>query len=262
MIFRGGTGAWAPHAAILTMVLLGITGTMLNEPDLPWLAPGGIHPLGTDEFGRDIFFTSLAAAGFSLVKGFGIALVTLVMAIALAEGITLSGHRLPALAIRGVANVVESIPSVLWVMIVLIVLREPRLFVVGAAFALVTLPTAAHVLAGEILRLRTMPFVEAARQLGAGELRVLVVYVLPNARAVLVPYSLQLLGAAIAVDGAIGVIGLGNRSDIDLGILLLRGKENFVLHPQVLLASLALYAAIYAYLLYCSRHAQNSVVQY
>lgn len=249
--------AWVPHVAALVAVAVGAAGATFSEPAAPWLPPALMHPLGTDEFGRNILSASLAAGGVSLAKGFCIALATLIVALVLAEGITLSRHRLPAIAIRGAASVVESIPSVLWVMIVLIVLREPRLLVVGAAFAIVTLPTAAHVIAGELLRLRAAPFVEAAYQLGAGESRVLIAYVLPNARAVLAPYALQVLGAAIAVDGAIGVIGLGNRSDLDLGIFLLRGKENFIVHPQLLLAALAVYAAIYAYLLYSSRHARG-----
>jgi ABC-type dipeptide/oligopeptide/nickel transport system permease subunit len=218
-----------------------------------WLPPSISHPLGTDEFGRDILAGVVAAAGLSLAKGLGITAVAMVFAVFVSEIITAGGRRRFAGAARLAASVIESVPVVLWVMIVLIVIREPRLIVVTAAFVLAVLPSAVNILSGELLRLRGLPFVEAAYSLGVGEFRVLVRYLLPNAAAVLLPFALQVLGAAIAVDGAIGVIGLGNRSDLDLGIFLLRGKENFVLHPQVLFAALAMYALIYGYLLAIGR---------
>ena len=101
---------------------------------------------------------------------------------------------------------------------------------------------------------------EAAYSLGASELRVLARYILPNAASVLVPFTGQILGAAIAVDGAIGVIGLGNRSDLDLGVFLLRGKETFGLHPQVLVLALGLYGLLYLYLLAVVRTLQAGPV--
>lgn len=220
-----------------------------------WLSPTASHPLGTDEFGRDILASVIVAAGFSLAKGLGITVVAVTFAVFISEIVTVGGRRRFAGAARLAASVIESVPVVLWVMIVLIVIREPRLIVVMAAFALAVLPSAVNILSGELLRLRGLPFVEAAYSLGVGELRVLGRYLLPNAVAVLLPYALQVLGAAIAVDGAIGVIGLGNRSDLDLGIFLLRGKENFVLHPQVLLAALAMYALIYGFLVAVARRA-------
>lgn len=245
-----------PHALVISGVLAGLFWYVFSASGSPWQPSMWRHPLGTDEFGRDILFSSLCAAGFSLGKGIVISFLTLGLALFLAEGITYSKWRGSGVLIRGAATIVESLPSVLWVMIVLIVLREPRLVVVGAAFALVSLPTASHVIAGELNRLRLMPFVEAARQLGAGEIRLILAYLLPNAKAVLIPYSMQILGTAIAIEGAIGVIGLGNRSDLDMGTFLLRGKENFILHPQILLCSVILYAAIYSYLLFVGRQIQ------
>jgi peptide/nickel transport system permease protein len=215
-----------------------------------WLTPSLAHPLGTDEFGRDILATLLGSAGLSMVKGAVVTIPCMITAIVFAELITL--RSLPAIAhlVRWSPGVVESVPVVLWVVIVLIVMQEPRLLVTASAFALAVLPSAVHILSGEFLRLRQELYVEAAYLLGVGEPRVLMRYLLPNATAVLLPFSLQVLGAAIAVDGAIGVIGLGSRADLDLGVFLLRGKESFLLHPQLLLAALATYAGLYAYLIW------------
>lgn len=218
-----------------------------------WLAPSLSHPLGTDEFGRDIFSSALVATGLSLLKGLGITAITFLSAVAIAELITLQGQQRFTLGIRVASSIVESVPTVLWVMIALIVIKEPRFVVVALAFTLVTLPFTVHILSGELLRLRNEPYVETAYLLGAGELRVLLRYILPSAVAVLAPYAIQVLGMAIAVNGAIGVIGLGSRSDLDLGIFLLRGKENFILHPQILLVALTMYGLIYGYILWVGR---------
>ena len=219
-------------------------------PGDQWIPPGIDHPLGTDEFGRDLFATALAATGLSLLKGTAITAGALAMSIVAAELVTLGRVSLPAAIARTVANIVESVPVVLWIFIVIVAVPGPRFFVVAVAFSLVVLPIATHLLAGEFFRLRAAAYVEAAYHLGAGELRVLIRYILPNATAVVVPFALQVLGAAIAVDGAIGVIGLGSRSDLDLGIFLLRGKENFFLHPQVLIVALAAYGLLYGYLMW------------
>lgn len=237
---------------ILLPLAVGLLLYLLFSADqtAAWLTPSLAHPLGTDEFGRDILATLLASAGLSMTKGLLITIPCMIIAIVFAELITL--RSLPAIAhlVRLSAGVVESVPVVLWVVIVLIVMKEPRLLVTATAFALAVLPSAVHVLAGEFLRLRQELYVEAAYLLGVGETRILMRYLLPNATAILLPFSLQVLGAAIAVDGAIGVIGLGSRADLDLGVFLLRGKESFLLRPQLLLAALATYAGLYAYLIW------------
>ena len=241
--------------AALTLLAPPFVGSILlwifwAAPGDQWILPGIDHPLGTDEFGRDLFATALAATGLSLLKGIAITAGTLAISIVAAELVTLRRASLPAAIARAAANIVESVPVVLWIFIVIVAVPGPRFLIVAVAFALLVLPIATHLLAGEFFRLRAAPYVEAAYHLGSGELRVLIRYILPNAAAVVVPFALQVLGAAIAVDGAIGVIGLGSRSDLDLGIFLLRGKESFFLHPQVLIVAVAAYGLLYGYLMW------------
>lgn len=246
-------GGFAPFAAIL--LLPPCAGAVLlwafwSAPGAQWILPGVAHPLGTDEFGRDLLATVLAAAGLSLLKGLAITGASLAVSIAAAELVTLRQGSRIAIGARIVASIVESVPVVLWIFIIVIAFPGPRLLVVSAAFVLVVFPIATHLLSGEFFRLRATPYVEAAYHLGAGEMRVLARYILPNATGVIVPFGLQVLGAAIAVDGAVGVIGLGNRSDLDLGIFLLRGKESFFLHPQLLIAAVIAYCILYGYLMW------------
>ncbi len=231
------------------LLLATIAVICLAEPEQPWASPTLVSPLGTDEFGRDVLSTAIIAAGLSLLKGLAMMSATLILGLLAAEIITLSRSSALSEAIRMLARVVESIPIVLWVFIVVIVMKDHRMVVAGVAFTLVVLPSAITIIAGELLRLRHTPFIEAAYLLGVPEKRVLVRYILPKAGAVLFPFAIQILGGAVAVDGAVGVIGLGSRVDLDLGVFLIRGKENFLLHPQILLIAIVMYAAIYLYLI-------------
>lgn len=244
-------------------VMLGVVGVPLllgliallctTGSEQPWSTPTLANPLGTDEFGRDVLSTAIMAAGLSLSKGLAMMSTTLILGLLAAELITLVSSALLSETIRLMARVIESIPVVMWVLIVVILLKEHRSIVAGVAFTLVVLPSAVTIISGELLRLRHTPFVEAAYLLGVPELHVLLRHILPNAVAVLLPYAVQILGGAVAVDGAIGVIGLGSRMDQDLGVFLIRGKENFMLHPQILLVAIVMYASIYFYLLKLSQ---------
>jgi ABC-type dipeptide/oligopeptide/nickel transport system permease subunit len=250
----------------LKIILPPLFGLMLftvfsGEPGDQWEVPSLEHPLGTDEFGRDVIATALAASGSSLIKGLIVTVVALAAPILGAELITLRHSALGSILVRVAASVIESIPVVLWVLIAIIALNGPRLVIIGIVFTLVVFPIATHVISGEFIRLRTALYVEASYLLGASEIRILSRYILPNAASVLAPFAVQVLGAAIAVDGAIGVIGLGNRSELDLGVFLLRGKENFLLHPQVLVVSLMMYAILYGYIIWAAAIARRVFVQ-
>ena len=138
-------------------------------------------------------------------------------------------------------------------MIVATTVHGPRLWVTLIAFGILVLPSVPQICLGEFARLRTDPFVEAAQLLGIAEARISDAYLLPAALPILIPVLIQVLGSAIAIDGAIGVFGLGSRSDIDLGVFLLRGKEQFVTRPDILTSALVAYAAIYLYLQWLAR---------
>jgi ABC-type dipeptide/oligopeptide/nickel transport system permease subunit len=226
------------------LLLLGILALVLNAlggaKATCWLAP--------DEFGRAPLAVLALAMLLSLCKGLVIttviALVSSVVAYVAARG----EGRVPRFVLRLACAVVESVPLVLWVAIIVVSVRGPRLWVTLVAFGVLTMPTVMQVFLGEFMRLRAAPFVEAAYLLGLSEARVFARYLLPAATPVLVPLLIQVLGSAIAIDGAIGVLGLGNRSDIDLGVFLLRGKEQFVTRPLLLAGALAAYGLLYLYL--------------
>jgi peptide/nickel transport system permease protein len=216
------------------------------DPGSSWAPASLSAPLGFDEFGRNLLLTLAAAGLLSLTKAAVITSIILGLALAAGQVLSRSARAGVGRGLQLLVDSVEAVPPVLWVLAIFAALREPRLALVGIAFGLVTLPTAIALTAGEIRRLRHEPFVEFAYGLGLSEWQVTWRHLLPNAMAVLSPFAFQVIGVALAVDGAVGIIGMGSRTELDLGAFLLRGQENFVLQPQLMIATLAFYVAIYA----------------
>lgn len=219
------------------------------EPVEPWLGYSWQHPLGTDEFGRDLMAVLIGAIGLSLGKAVIITLIALTFSTLIAYVAIYFQNKVVEGFFRGVVIVVESCPILLWVFVVIIAFsRLPAVIAVTVAFIIAATPLISNVIAGELERLWKADYVRAARILGIGEWRIMMSYIFPNAVSVLIPVALNVLGAALTVSGAIGILGMGNRSELDLGILLLRGKENILQNPIILIVTVMTFIGIYIYI--------------
>jgi ABC-type dipeptide/oligopeptide/nickel transport system permease subunit len=238
---------------LVPLLLAAAAGLFALGASETWSVPSILDPLGTDEFGRDLLATAIVATGLSFAKGAALTMLVLCVGLLIAEGMTLARSEAASVAVTVVARILESVPTVLWVVVIVVLLKEQRVIVAAVAFVTIVAPSAATLMAGELQRLRRLPFIESAYLMGVSEGRILLRHVLPHAGPILLPFAIQVLGGAIAIDGAIGVLGLGSRSDLDLGVFLVRGKENFPLHPQVLWIGILMYGAVYAYLFALAR---------
>lgn len=219
------------------------------EPVEPWLSYSWQHPLGTDEFGRDFLAVLIGATALSLSKAVIITLIAIIISTVIAYLAIYFQNKVVEGFFRGIVIVVESCPILLWVFVVIIAFsRLPVVIAVTVAFIIAATPFVSNVIAGELERLWKADYVRAARILGIGEWRILMSYILPNAVSVLIPVALNVLGAALTVSGAIGILGMGNRSELDLGILLLRGKENVLQNPTILIVTVMTFIGIYIYI--------------
>jgi ABC-type dipeptide/oligopeptide/nickel transport system permease subunit len=201
------------------------------------------------EYGRAIGAEVALAVTHSLIVGIGV-LVPILLVASWIGIAALHRERPPATFVANtLANIVDSVPSVLWVLATVVLVDEPRRLAAIVAFAALSFPGSVRIVLGECSRQRLAPYLLAARALGASATRLFWRHVLPNASGTWAPYAIQLFGSAIAVEGAIGLLGAGNRTDLNLGTLLLRGKEQLMLSPWLLglalLAYLALFATLY-----------------
>ena len=186
-----------------------------------WATPSLLHPLGTDEYGRDALAVALLSAATSAAKGTAVAALAFALAFSCAVVRSWRQDSIIGDAIDATLLVLDSVPLLLWLLVLIVAFPHPPT-VLAVGFSLGTLPFLGRVIAGELQRQWHQPFVAAARMSGASRMRIAMQTVLPNALPVFRPVAIQVLGSAAAAEGLIGLVGLGN-GVLDRWRLLQRG---------------------------------------
>ncbi|MBS0224531.1 MAG: ABC transporter permease [Proteobacteria bacterium] len=169
--------------------------------------PGGQFLLGADFMGRDMFSRIIHGARISLAVGAGA--MGLGGVIGIAVGLT-SGYLggWVDLALQRLMDIMQALPLLVMAIIMAAALG-PSLRNTIIAIAIPLVPSVARVVRSSTLSLREQPFVEAARAVGMGELRIAVRHVLPNTLAPLIVLATAQLGSAILVEASLSFLGLG-----------------------------------------------------
>jgi peptide/nickel transport system permease protein len=168
-------------------------------------SPG--HWLGTDDLGRDLLTRILYGGRVSILIGLVAALVgtgfgTLVGATAGYYGGRIDG------ALMRFTDVVYSIPT-LPLLIVLASYTRADASSMALTIGVLSWMATARVVRGEVLKIRTMEFVEAARSLGASNARIIGRHVLPNSVGPIVVGATLAVGNAIILESSLSFLGLG-----------------------------------------------------
>jgi peptide/nickel transport system permease protein len=189
------------------------------------MAPSPAHLLGTDTLGRDVLSRIIYGSRVSLKVGF--------VAVGLA---TLIGLLVGALAgyyggwvdsaLMRLVDLMLCFPAFFLILAVIAVL-EPSIWNIMAVIGLTSWMGVARLVRAEFLSLREREFVTAARALGAGDLRLILRHMLPNALApVMVSATLGVAGA-ILTESALSFLGLGVQPPTpSWGNILTAGKDN------------------------------------
>src|SRR5437764_10020997 len=198
----------------LTLILLAIAAPLLApfDPDVQDTArrleaPSREHPLGLDDLGRDVLSRILFGARVSLRVGFSVVFIAAAIGIALGA---IAGYFGGAadIAIMRICDILLSFPGIL-LAIALVAVLGPSLNNVILALATIGWVGYARLVRGQVLKVREMEYVTAARALGARSPRVIVLHVLPNViNPVIVMATLGLAGAILS-EAALSFLGLG-----------------------------------------------------
>ena len=178
-----------------------------TNPRASLAKPSGTHLMGADMMGRDVFSRMIHGARISLAVSIGATLIGSGFGAALGLASGYIGGWFDLLVQRA-AEVMQSLPLLVMALVITASLG-PSLPNTIIAIAIPLIPTVARVIRSNVLSLREMPFVEAARATGMSEFRIAVIHVLPNTLAPLIVLATAQLGSTILTEASLSFLGLG-----------------------------------------------------
>lgn len=169
--------------------------------------PSLAYWLGADFMGRDMFSRIVHGARISLTVGLGATLLGGILGVAIG---LMSGYigGWVDLVTQRVMDILQALP-LLVLALVMAASLGPSIENTIIAIAIALMPNVSRVVRSSALSLREQPFVEAARAVGMGELRIAGRHVLPNTLAPLIVLGTAQLGAAILTEASLSFLGLG-----------------------------------------------------
>jgi peptide/nickel transport system permease protein len=198
-------------------------------------ADGGLHLLGTDNFGRDLFVRMMLGGRVSLAVGmlgslFAGTVGTLLGAVAAWRG------GLVDRITMGVADALLAIPRLV-LLLVCAALWRPGVMTVLVVLIATGWMGVARMVRAEVLGVRALPYVDAATALGAPPWRVLWRHALPNALGPAIVATTLGVGNAILLESGLSFLGLGIQPpQASWGNMIAGGRELIVAAPWVAIA--------------------------
>ena len=229
-------------AAIFTLVVLACLIIPVASPHDPYavefedkyLAPSVQHPLGTDQFGRDLL--TRAALGGRISIGIGVAATVAILLIGVTYG-SISGFvggRLDNAMMR-ILDGLYGLPYLPFAIITLAIIGTVNFWTMVLALSIASWFTAARIVRGQMITLKENDYIRASKAVGARWYRILGRHLLPNTLGVIVIAIFLELPGVILGEAFLSFIGLGiNPPDASWGAMAQDGREVYRLHPHVI----------------------------
>ncbi|MXW35073.1 MAG: ABC transporter permease [Acidimicrobiaceae bacterium] len=222
---------WVGAAIVALYALLALLAPWVapHDPDAQDVAnrladPSWKHPVGTDELGRDVLSRLVFAARIDLTVGFLGAFLPLVVGTFLGALAGYVGRWVDVVVMR-IADVVQAFPAYILIIALVFALGQGAGTIL-VAFTATVWVIYARIIRDEILRVRGLDYIQAARAAGLPHTRIIARHVLPNTISQTVVYfTVDILFAILAL-AAFTFIGLGiPPPDAEWGAMIEGGKE-------------------------------------
>jgi oligopeptide transport system permease protein len=190
---------------------------------------------GYDIQGCNYYSRVIYGARASIAIGFLSTFVAATFAVAVGSIAGYYGGALDAVMAR-VADIFFAIPTVLGGIVVLSALPGRGIWQVSLVLVILTWPTMMRLMRSQVLSVKEADYVQAARALGAGDLRILRRHILPNAIAPVVVYATILIGVIIGAEATLSFLGVGLQLPaISWGLMLSEAQDRILQAPHLLL---------------------------
>jgi peptide/nickel transport system permease protein len=180
--------------------------------------PSAEFPFGTDDLGRSVFALTVRGARTSLLVGFAATLMSVLIGsvIGIVAGYT---GRWPEVVLMRLTDWFLVIPF-LPLAIVLASILSPSLGVIILVIGITSWPSTARIVRAQVLSVKTRPYVERARALGAGGWHLTTRHILPNVGPIIFANTVLLVAIAILSESTLSFLGLGDPTRTSWGTIL------------------------------------------
>jgi peptide/nickel transport system permease protein len=195
-------------------------------------APSLSHPFGTDELGRDLLSRVIHGSRISITIGLISVSIGLIVGSSIGLIAGFFGGAWDNVLMRFM-DIMLAIPYVL-LAIAIVAILGPGLWNTMIAIGIVTIPQFARVVRSSVLEIKATDYVEAARAIGAGSVRIMLRHVLVNSLSPLIVQSTMTIASAILNAAALGFLGLGAQPPIpEWGVMLSDGRLLLLVAPWI-----------------------------
>lgn len=222
---------------ILTAVFAPLIAThdvTVQDLALRFQSPSAEHWFGTDVLGRDVFSRIVFGARISLEVGITVVAVSAVIGTTIGAIAGYYGGWVDKILSGYIFNVFMAFPGLL-LAIALVAFLGAGLGKMILALCIIGWVGYARVIRGQVLKVREYDFVQAARALGASNMRILFIHILPNAiQPLIVQASLGMAGAVLS-EASLSFLGLGIPPPApSWGTMIEESRQYFAIYPHVL----------------------------
>lgn len=239
-LMRQRLNAWALGFLVL-LVLLCVFGPLASpygqaDQDLNLKAAGASssHWLGTDPLGRDMLTRILYGGRVSLEVGLLATAVASIIGVIYGMVAGLAGGRTDAAMMRAV-DILFAFPFVNFVILLMVIVGR-EFWLIFVAIGAVEWLTMARVVRGQVLALKNLEFITAARASGAGFWHIAWKHLLPNVFGPVIIYASLTVPGVMLLEAALSFLGLGIQPpDASWGVLIQEGASSMETYPWLLL---------------------------
>ncbi|MGD1031013.1 MAG: ABC transporter permease [Opitutaceae bacterium] len=223
--------AVAGGIVVLALLLLCFIGPLFSQHyeeqnlDLGASPPSVSHWLGTDTLGRDLFSRLLYGGQISLSVGLIATVVALVIGVTYGATAGFAGGKTDVVMMR-IVDIMYALPFTIFV-ILLMVFFGRNIYLLFLAIGAVEWLTMARIVRGQVLSVKRMEFIEAARTLGFGRGRIIFRHVIPNVLGPVIVYATLTIPSVMLLEAFLSFLGLGVQPPMSsLGVLIKNGADS------------------------------------
>ena len=213
-IFRKNKLGMACLAIVVLLAIIAILAPVLSpyDPDAQTLTdmllrPGGAHPFGTDEFGRDILSRTIYGCRISLSVGVVSQVIAILIGFFAGVCAGYFGGKVDAV-ISFVIQVFSSFPFLLFAIVVMFVMG-PGLGNLYVALGLLGWTSTARLIRGDVMRLKGSEYIQSCILSGGKPMRIILKHLLPNCVSTLIVTATLGIPDAILSEATLSFLGLG-----------------------------------------------------